>query len=353
MMKTNQSSEAAWGKLQAYLANCVERNVFAGADFAMVTCDEERIIRVGNRQSIPHVIPNEAGTLWDLASVSKVVATTTCILKLMEDGALHLKSKVSDILPEFERTELTVRHLLTHTSGMPADVAGYKEMSVEQLCKAICTMPYAYEPGTKVVYSDINFIALGWIIAKLKGSLDGYAKQAMFEPLGMSHTCYNPSAEQFDLCAAYEDLPARGGIIRGSVHDGKAHVFNGVSGHAGVFSTIEDLIRFVRMLLNDGTINGEVFLHEGTMGLLRKNLTPHRNERRTLGWIISDPNYGLGDYFSEHTLFHTGFSGSSVLVDLDRKVAFINCCNRIHPSRSDRRLYAERNQIHNLAYQCI
>ncbi len=353
MMKNNTINEAAWLRLQSYLEGCVTRGVFPGADFALVTCDDARILHVGNRQVVPSIVKNEPGTLWDLASVSKVVATTTCILKLMEEGLIHLKTKISDILPELEHKEITVRHCITHTSGLPADIAGYKEMSQEEMCAAVYRMPYAYEPGTKVVYSDLNFILLGWVVAKLKGSLDAYAKEAMFEPLHMVHTTYNPTQDRYDSCAAYEDISARGGVIRGTVHDGKAHLFGGVSGHAGVFSTIEDLSRFAQMLLNDGISDGNMFFHPSTIALLKKCQTEGLNERRSIGWVISDSNYGLGDYFSDHALFHTGFSGSSILIDLDRKVAFINLCNRVHPTRTNRIIYEERNNIHNLAYQCL
>ena len=353
MMKKLEIDKEAWARLHAYLEGCVERHIFPGADFAIVGCEDAHLIRVGNRQIIPTIEKNDHDTLWDLASVSKVVSTTTCILKLMEEGLVHLKTKICDILPEFERKEITIRHCITHTSGMCADIEGYKQMSREELCEAIYHMPYAYEIGTKVVYSDINFILLGWVVAKLKGSLDAYAKEAVFDPLGMSHTCYQPSADKYSVCAAYEDIPARGGIIRGIVHDGKAHLLGGVSGHAGVFSTIEDLTRFVQMLLNDGMCDGKRFFHEGTIALLRKCQSETLNERRSMGWIISDPSFGLGDYFSEHTLFHTGFSGCSIMIDLDRGVGFINCCNRVHPTRANRNIYEERNNIHNLAYQCI
>ena len=358
MIQLNQSGkkmirEENWNRLHSFLEECVEKGVFPGADFAMVTKDEVKTMVVGNKQLLPEVLPNEGNTIWDLASISKVLVTTTCVLKLMEEGLITLKTKVCDVIPEFKNKEVTVKDIITHSSGLPADINGYKAMTTEEMVEAVYNMELEYERGSKVVYSDVNFILLGMIVARLKGSLDGFAKRAMFEPLNMKDTCYCPSEEVYDRCAAYELIENRGGVIRGTVHDGKAHKFNGVSGHAGVFSTLEDMIHYVQMLFNDGVYDGKRFFSPVTIDLLKKCQTSSLNERRSIGWIISDGNYPMGDYFSEHTLYHTGFSGSSMVIDLDRKVAFICLNNRVHPTRENKLILTARNNMHNLAYQCL
>ena len=345
--------EKNWKKLNVFLEECVDKGVFPGADFAMITKDKVKIMHVGSKQLIPEKLENDGTTIWDLASISKVLVTTTCILKLMEEGLITLKTKISDVLPEFGRTEITIKDCITHSSGLPADINGYKQMTTEEMYEAVNKIVPEYEKGTKVVYSDVNFILLGLVVKALKGSLDGYAKEAMFEPLNMKDTCYCPDESKYDRCAAYEVIENRGGVVRGMVHDGKAYKFYGVSGHAGVFSTIEDISHYVQMLLNDGVYEGKRFFSPVTIDLLKKCQKAHLNERRSIVWVISDENYALGDYFSEHSLYHTGFSGSSMLIDLDRGVGFVCLNNRVHTTRNNRLILEVRNNLHNLAYQCL
>ncbi|SJZ71384.1 serine hydrolase domain-containing protein [Anaerorhabdus furcosa] len=342
-----------WDLLNEHLQECVDKGVFPGASFAIVTPTEARITHVGNRQNVPSVIPNDENTIWDLASITKVFATTSCILKLMEQGKLTLKTKVCEVLPEFSQKELTILHCITHTSGLPADITGYKNMTKDQMLDFVKNVQCEKVPGTEVMYSDINFILLGQIIETLTGSFKDYATENLFKPLNMLNTGFNPESSPIDNFAAYEDIQERGGIIKGVVHDGKAFKLGGVSGHAGVFSTINDLSHFVYMLLNDGVYFGRRIFSPSTIDLLKKCQTSKLNEKRSIGWVLSDPNYSLGDFYSEHTLFHTGFSGCSLLIDLDRHVGFICTCNRVHPSRSNTKIFQERNNIHNLAYQCF
>lgn len=339
--------------LDDYLKQCVAENVFPGVDYGLILPDKKYFLYEGNKQIVPEIISNNHDTIWDLASISKVLVTTTCILKLMEEGAITLKTKVKEVIEEFENEEITIKDCITHSSGLTPDIDGYKTMSQDEMYDAVYHAKTVYETGTRVMYSDINFILLGMVIKRIKGSLDGYAKKIMFEPLEMYDTCYNPDASKYERCASYEDQASRGGVIKGVVHDGKAFKFDGVSGHAGVFSTLEDVSHFVEMLLNDGFYKGKRYFSDATMDLLRKCQTSGLNEKRSIGWVISDENYALGDYYSEHTLYHTGFSGSSIQIDLDRKVGFITLNNRVHPSRNNKLILTRRNNIHNLSYQCL
>lgn len=337
-------------KLDDLLNQLIDDGATAGMNVAIVSKDEKWVKSYGNRQNIPSVEKATIDTIWDLASCSKVLVTATCILKLREEGLLDLDTKVKSILPELKDETLTIKECITHTSGYPADIVGYKAMTKEEMVEAVWKMEKLPELENKVNYSDVNFIILGLIVKKLKGSLDSYAKEVMFEPLQMNNTCYNPVPELKERCAAYEDIEARGGVIRGVVHDGKGFKFEGVSGHAGVFSTIDDVTHYVEMLINDGVYHGVRFFSEETMSLLRTCMTENMNERRSIAWVISDENYPLGKKYSEHTLFHTGFSGPSILIDLDKKVGCIVLANRVHPSRDNKKILKARNDIHDAAY---
>lgn len=331
----------------------VKDEVAPGFNVLVMTKDEKWMKAYGNRQIEPTVEKATLDTIWDVASISKVLVTTTCILKLMEEGLITLDTKIKDVLKDFKEETITIKECISHSSGLPADINGYKTMTKEEMIEAAMNIQRDPEHIGKVNYSDVNFILLGLVIKELKGSLDGYAKEAMFEPLKMYNTYYNPQAELKPRLAAYENIENRGGVVRGVVHDGKAFKLGGISGHAGVFTTIEDISHFVEMLFNDGVYHGKQFFKPETIELLKTCQTEGMNESRSVGWILSCKNYPLGDHPSAHTLYHTGFSGPSVWIDLDRKVACVTLCNRVHPSRSNVKILKLRNDIHNIACDLI
>lgn len=345
-------NELRWQTLCKHLDRCCEDNVFPGANLVLINENDIKFKSAGYKQKEPLAELNDLNTLYDLASVSKVLVTATCILKLIEEGLLSLNYLVSDILPDVVEKDLTIRHCLTHTSGLPSDIANYKQMSKEELLCTCFNTTSILPKNSQVIYSDINFIYLGLIIEKLKGSLQSYAQDVVFTPCEMIHTGYNPDTSLITQCASTEYVEARGGVVRGKVHDGKAHIFNGISGHAGVFSTIQDISNFLSMMLNNGKYKGKEILSPYSIGLLQTCLTPNLNEHRSIGWVLSDRSYGLGDYFSSHTIFHTGFSGTSILIDFDKKIAASVLSNRVHPSRTNRKFYTRLNSIHNLSYLC-
>lgn len=340
-------------KLDEILEETVKSGATCALSAALVTKDCQWMKFYGNRQVTPSEEANDFDTIFDLASISKVLVTTTCILKLKEEGLLLLETKIADILSDFKEKEITIKQCITHSSGLPADIDGYKLMSRDEMIEAAMKIQKDPQWIGKVHYSDVNFILLGMVVAKLKGSLDGYAKEVMFEPLKMINTTYNPSEELKDRCAAYEWIENRGGVIRGVVHDGKAYKLGGVSGHAGVFTTLEDITHYVQMLLNDGIYQGKRFFSKDTMELLKHSQTEGMNERRSIGWIISDGNYALGKNFSDRTLYHTGFSGPSMVIDFKRQMGCIVLANRVHPSRENKLILSARNTIHDAAYACV
>ncbi|MEA4875242.1 serine hydrolase domain-containing protein [Anaerorhabdus sp.] len=342
-----------WNNLEKHAKKCIEQEIVPGMSIALLTHHEKRVLHLGYRQLVPTQIENDEQTIWDLASLTKVVATTTCILKCIEQGKFNLKTKVCEIIPAFVNSEISIFHCLTHTSGLPSDIPNYKVMTKNRMLKFIHSAQPICTPGTEVIYSDINFILLGQVIDVCTGSFKNFAKRELFDPLAMKSTCFNPKADSIDTFASYENNIERGGVIRGVVHDGKAFKLGGISGHAGLFSTINDLSNFVTMLLNDGIYNDTRILSPSSIDLLKKCRTVNLNEKRTLGWVISDQNYDMGDYYSDCALFHTGFSGGSIYIDFDRSLGLLCMTNRIHPSRENTKIFQERNNIHNLAIQCV
>ena len=323
----------------------VDGDMLCGYNLAIVTPDEEYVRSYGYRQKVGELLEADRDTIYDLASLSKVVSTTTCILKLVESKEISLNDTVHSLLPRFEDEGVTVLECLTHSSGL-RDIDDYKKLSDEQFLDATYkAKPLEGQKG-KIFYADINFILLGFVIAGLKGSLDGFAREAVFRPLGMNHTCYNPA--DVSNCAATEVTSQRG-IICGKVHDGKAYRLGGVGGSAGVFSCIDDLIIFVRMMMDDE--NG--FLSKQTREMLRKSWCDVGADRRTLGWVMSTDKSSMGLKFSEHALFHTGFTGGSILIDLDSKLSVVILCNRIHPNRNNSSILKFRDIINTFAYDTI
>jgi len=334
-------------KIEALVNHMVECNVAPAVSLAVVSKEETLMFYAGYKQVIPDKIENTQDAIFDLASISKVLVTTSLILKLMEDGLLSLKTKVKDVLAEFVHLDITVSHLITHTSGLPSDVINYKSMSKEEMIEAIYHVPLEYETGTKVLYSDVGFILLGFIIMKIKGDFESYAKEVLFSPLKMKDTGYNSSIEVLDRIVSTESSKDRG-VIRGVVHDGKAFKLGGVSGNAGCFSTLSDMSNFAKMILNNGRFDGKQVLHPLSIRKLTTLYTEGLNEKRSLGWVLSDESYPIGDYASEKVIFHTGFTGPSVLIDFEKEIAVITLANRIHPSRENKKIIEFRNQIHNL-----
>lgn len=332
-------------QIKEILKKYVDEGKLPGGTFGVVTLDSEEYDYYGYMQIVPEKRNNNIDTLYDMASCTKVVATTTMILKMIEDGIIGLEDNVKKHLHEFPYDSITIKHLLTHTSGLPGDDKRYKQCNgKEELVRFMYTLPLHNTPGKVVEYSDFGYITLGLIIEKYKGNLEDYANELIFKPLGMNNTMYNPYLKgRKDDCACAELTDERG-LIQGVVHDGKAYCLNGLSGNAGLFSCVKDLGKFVKMILNDGN----PILKKQTIDLLKKNYTDGLNLSRTLGWIYSDKTTSCGDQISDCCLYHTGFSGTSIYIDFVNKLGIILLINRVHPTRSDSEsILNARIEIHN------
>jgi len=336
--------------LNALIEKAIAEKTMPGANYCLIAKGKKYFDSLGNKALFPNVEKNDLDTLYDMASCSKVVVTTTAVMMLLEQGKIRLNDTVKLYLPQFRHRQITLWDLMTHTSGLPADVPGALYQNDVELKKYVFNPDLIYEKNTKIVYSDIGYILLGMVVEAVSGMpLDQFAKENIFEPLDMIDSCYNPKDP--NRCAPTEIYGER--ITRGYVHDEKAYALHGVAGHAGLFSTVKDISHFMEMILNDGMYNGKQILSKKTIDLL---FTPQVEEyngistipyRRGLGWIVQGENSIAGEFASKNTIMHTGFTGTHIFIDRDNQIAFCLLSNRVHPTRENNLLIPFRARLGN------
>ncbi len=307
---------------------------------------------LGYRAYYPKPLPMETNCLFDLASLTKVVVTLPLVLKLLEAGVLRLDDPVCHFLPNFkenDKQDVTIKHLLTHTAGLASHKPFFQEaLNAEQVMERIYREPLSFPPGSKVVYSDLGFITLFRLIeVAAEEPFTEYAKRVLFDPLQMSETSFVPVFPK-ERYAATEFSEELGEYKCGVVHDENAQSMGGVSGHAGLFSTVADLAKFVTMVANGGCYENTRILSESALRLSRENYTPFSPEYRGLGWILNSPaRSSCGDFFSRSSYGHTGFTGTSIWFDPDVDLQVILLTNRVHFGRKPAILRL-RPRLHNL-----
>lgn len=335
-------------KIASYLESCVVDGVFPGANVVVYEQEVPTYFCVGNKRLVPYVEANSLDTMYDLASLTKVISTTNLILMAIEEGKLALTTTIASILPDYQQATITIQDVLTHTSGLPADVALCLNDTKNSIRKAIASCQLSYPTGSDVVYSDIGFITLGFILEAIyQEPLQDIARKKIFEPLQMMDTMYCPTPLLQSRCAPTEDSPHFHKLICGEVHDRKAHLMKGVAGHAGVFSTIHDMEHMVEMLLHNGVYQGKQVLSEASIASFSKVSTPSGALKRSLGYLCKDENSPFAEVNSPSAYMHTGFAGTSILIDPQLRLAIVILSNRIHPSRDNTLILSARAQIHN------
>jgi len=293
--------------------------------------------------------PVHADTMYDLASLTKVVVTTTMAMILVDEGKLDINKPVSAFLPEFHggaKDKVTVWHLLTHSSGIDWWAPLYKELKgKDAYVRRILGMDLVYEPGTKSVYSDLGVILLGEILERVAGQdLESFARARVLGPLGMKDTTYRPGPELLPRIAPTENDPWRGHVLRGEVHDENAAALGGVAPHAGLFSTASDLARFAQMLLDGGVFEHQRIVSRETVErFTRRAGVP--NSSRALGWDTPSENSSAGSLFGPRSFGHTGFTGTSMWMDPDRNLFVILLTNRVHPTRENNAIREVRRAV--------
>ncbi len=292
-------------------------------------------------------------TVWDLASLTKVVGMTTAMMQLVEQGKVVLDAPVQRYLPEWtgrHKDRVTVRHLLTHSSGLPAYRRLWLESnSADSARRLIYATPLDTLPGARMVYSDLGAILLGDIIQRVSGlPLDAYLAAKLFTPLGMDETRYLPPAAWRPRIAPTERDPWRGRHLRGEVHDENAHFLGGVSAHAGLFSSADDLVRFARMLLGGGALDGTRVVRSETL----RDFTRVQNvllSNRALGWETPTGGNSAGRVMKRPAFGHTGFTGTSLWIDPANDRFVILLTNRVNPTRENSRIGPVRTAVADLA----
>jgi CubicO group peptidase (beta-lactamase class C family) len=274
-------------------------------------------------------------TIYDLASLSKVVGTTTALMVLYDEGRVSLDAPVVRYLSAFTggwKDSVTVRQLLEHRSGLPAGRDLWRiAHTPDEARAAVLATPLVCRPGDCYIYSDLGADVLGMIVESVTGeSLDRFLDERVFGPLGMNDTFYRPSESVKDRVAPTEVNPPRGYPLQGEVHDENAYALGGVAGHAGLFSTAADLSIFAQMMLNDGTYNGVRIIADSTVALF----THRAAGTRALGWDTCDGDGGCGRFLGERAYGHTGFTGTSIWIDPDRQMFVILLTNRVHAARA-------------------
>jgi CubicO group peptidase (beta-lactamase class C family) len=331
---------------------------YPGAVLAVLFRDEVVArIAVGWATGTPAPYPARLDTVYDLASLTKVVATTPLVLMAAGEGLLGLDDPLPRHVPECPHGEVTVRHLLAHTAGFPAWVPFYLNATgYDAIVRRAAAVPLVSPPGESTLYSDVGFILLGEVVRRRLGPLDRQASARIFRPLGMRDTLFRPPPELRSRIAPTEDgaqveremagpagrrYPWRRSLIWGEVHDSTAYAMGGVSGHAGLFGTAQDLIAYTRMWLAEGSAPHGPRLPPA---LVREALSPQDPSRsRGLGWALAGPGAWWGGCLSPDAYGHTGFTGTALVVDPGHRLAIVLLTNSVHLGR-DRTGIAEFRQ---------
>ncbi len=292
----------------------------------------------GERAVEPVREPMTLDTIFDCASLTKVIATTASLMKLYEEGRFRLNDKLTDYIPEFQggKSDITLRNLFTHFSGLKPDVLLKPEWrGYAKGVELACTFAPGGPPGVAHVYSDINFILLGEFVHRLSGKLvSDYSQENVFKPLGMNDSMFTPPASLLPRIAPTERDPATGVPFRGVVHDPTARNMDGVAGHAGLFSTGEDLAKFAQTMLNQGKLGRTRLFNPLTVQKFTEPQTPTDQPiLRGLGWDIDSPySSNRGELFPIGSYGHTGFTGTSIWIDPTSQTYVILLANAIHPT---------------------
>lgn len=276
--------------------------------------------------SSPLVSPDES--IYDLASLTKVVATTTAAMILFDEGKLPLNAPVQRFLPEFTgpgKEKVTVAHLLTHHAGLPAGRLLFNvARSPSDARRMVMSSPLQCAPGQCFLYSDVGADILGWVVERIAGeSLDSFVARRVFEPLGMTSTFFRPATSFMNRIAPTQDYSKRG-FVRGEVHDESAFTLGGVAGHAGLFSTAGDVAVFAQMLVNGGVFAGARIVADSTVRLFTKEVA----HARALGWEVANNVHGAGTRLSSKAYGHTGFTGTSLWIDPEKRTFVVILANR-------------------------
>lgn len=361
-LATSASMDTKLAPAYAVLDRAVADGAFPGGVLAVGHGGQLAVHAFGKMSSDSGAAAVTTETIYDTASLTKPVVTTTLAAMLVEAGLLDFSAPVARYLHEWaagskadSRARVTARHLLTHTSGLPAHREFFRTAKTRQeMMAAALSEALEAEPGAKSVYSDIGFILLGEIIERLMGRrLDEAARQRIFSPLGMDATMFNPPAELRARMAPTEnDAVLRKRLAHGEVHDENAWVMDGVAGHAGMFASAGDLAIFCQMMLNGGRYAHRRLLKRATVTQFTTADSLSGNTR-TAGWNVPSANSSSGHYFSPRSFGHLGYTGTSLWVDPDKELFVVLLTNRVNPTRQNDKIQRVRPAVHNSVVEAL
>jgi CubicO group peptidase (beta-lactamase class C family) len=344
----------AFGVLQ----NAIDQRVFPAASLAITSHGKLVALKALGRFTYEPISPPVAvATVFDLASVSKAVATTSMAMMLYERGLLDLDAPVVSIVPEFagsdvRRGDVSVHMLLAHSSGLPAyEKLFLKAKTRDELLAAAFTTSLATDPGTRAEYSDLGFIILAIALERVADeSLDRFCQRELFGPLGMLHTTFNPPAAwRASIPPTSDDRSFRKRIIQGEVQDENASVLGGVAGHAGLFATAEDLAIFSHVLLQ----GGRPLVRPETLAIFTRREAAPAGTSRTLGWDTPSSPSQSGKYFSARSFGHLGYTGTSLWIDPERQLSITLLTNRTWPDCSNKAIKEVRPAFHDAVVEAL
>lgn len=322
------------------LKKAVNDMVFPGAVVGIVKENKSHVIPYGGIDESKTSV--DKTTVYDVASITKAIPTSSLALYFLDQKALQLTDPVGKFLPLFTHRDVTIWHLLTQTvlfsySSHPLVLSSLKDTSAKEIMKRIYSADISKHPGTVYAYNNATSILLGKVIEQIGGEkLDQLASEIFFEPLGMMHTTFHPLLLQNITIAPSEIDAWRGGVVKGEVHDESSYTLSqdGVVGSAGLFSTAEDLMRFASMLLQKGYFKGKHYFTEEMIGKMYENQLASKGLHTGLGWEIHQPQY-MGNYMTEMMFGKTGFTGCLILLDIPRQKAVVLLSNYTYPKRKE------------------
>ncbi len=349
----NQQSEYDFIQVDEIIQLAIKDSAFPGA--VILISKEGKIIY---EKAFGHLTYDDTSatvtinTIYDIASLTKVIATTTAVMICYDKNLFSLDDPVAKYLPEFSQNgkeKVTIKNLLLHNSGLPAFKRFYKIFSsADEIIKDIYKTALSYKPGSKTVYSDLGFITLTKIVEQVTGKgFDVFCKEEIFIPLQMNSTFFNPPDSLIYKIAPTEyDNYWRNKLVWGEVHDETASLLNGVAGHAGLFSTAKDLSNLLQMLLDGGRYKNIQLIIPETVKLFTNRYSD--KSTRLLGWDTkSGEKSSAGNLFDITSFGHTGFTGTSVWIDPTRNLFLVFLTNRVYPTRENKKLYKVRPALHD------
>ncbi|ASQ89985.1 serine hydrolase [Prosthecochloris sp. GSB1] len=358
LAQPDADAENRFAPVDSLVVQSIAGQVFPSASIAVIYKGETVFHKAYGRLTYDRRSPAaDTTTIYDLASLTKPVVTTSVIMQLSERDSIDIDAPVSRYLPEFSRNgkqEITIKNLLLHNSGLIAHRFFIRTCSTpDEVMQAICNEPLQSPPGSNTKYSDLGFITLGRIIERITGRTLAENFRARFsQTLGMHSTMFNPPFALHGLIAPTErDTSWHLEKERPLVHDHNAALLGGEAGNAGLFSTSGDLAVFVRMLMNEGRHNGQSFFSAATL----KRFTERYPGSRSLGWDLRsiEGRSSSGDYFSAASYGHLGYTGTSIWIDPEKDLAVIALTNRVYPTSENIRIRGFRPELHNTVVRCL